>query len=144
MKNQKGVSLISLIITIIVVILITTITLIASDKPVDEAIKVKFQNDLKEVVNALEIYHQKAHMYGVEEYDRDNLEWDGASERGVNTAKIEDENHVEEDKIKYIFTDSIPETLKGKMTIEGGEIKISESYKTEYDWAVEMYPEMEE
>lgn len=139
--NQKGISLVALAITIIVIILIATITMVSSTKSVDQATEVKFKNELTEVVTALEVYHQQANIYGIPSYDRDDLTWDGTSERAENTAMIEDK--VNEDKIKFILTADVPESLKGKMTIENGKVKIDKSYAYEYEWAVEKYSYME-
>lgn len=139
--NQKGVSIMSLIITIIVIIIIASISMISSTKSIDQATEVKFKNDLKEVVTALEVYHQQANLHGIPSYDSEELTWDGVSERAENTAKIEDSTN--EDRIRYIFTDEVPKTLVGKITIEDGRIKVEKNYKTEYEWAIEQYSYME-
>ena len=139
--NQKGISIMSLVITIIVILIIASISMISSTKSIDQATEVKFKNDLKEVVTALEVYHQQANLHGVPSYNSDELKWDGVSERAENTAKIEDSTN--EDRIRYIFTDEVPKTLVGKITIEDGRIKVEKSYKTEYEWATEQYSYME-
>lgn len=139
--NQKGISLVALVITIIVIILLATITMTASTKSVDQATEVKFKNDLTEVVTALEVYHHQANIHGIPSYDSDDLTWDGTSERAENTAMMEDK--INEDKIKYILTDDVPDSLKGKMTIENGRVKIDKSNTYEYEWAVEKYSYME-
>lgn len=141
MKNQKGVSLVALVITIIVIIIIASITMLSGNDSISRANETKFKNDLKEVVNALDIYNQQAYLYGDASYDSSDLTWNGESERAENTAKIED--HVNEDRIRFIFTDEVPSTLQGKMTIEDGKIKVNKSYKSEYQWATEMYSYME-
>lgn len=139
--NQKGISLVALVITIIVIILLAAITMVSSTRSVDQATEVKFKNDLTEVVTALDVYHEQANIYGIPSYDRDDLSWDGTSERAENTAMIEDK--TKEDKIKFILTADVPDSLKGKMTIENGRVKIDKSYTYEYEWAVEKYSYME-
>ena len=139
--NQKGISLMALAITIIVIILLAAITMVSSTKSVDQANEVKFKNDLTEVVTALDVYNQQANIHGIPSYDSDDLIWDGTSERAENTAKMEDS--INEDRIRYIFTRDIPESLRGKMTIENGKIRIDKSYSIEYEWAVEKYSFME-
>lgn len=140
MKKQNGVSLISLAITIIVIILLASITLVASNGSIDKAVKVKFQTELKGVVEALDVYNERAYLSGTSDYDSRDLTWDGTSERAVNTAKMEDP--MQEDRIRYILSDEVPETLDGKMTIENGKVKIVEEYKTEREWASELYSYM--
>jgi len=139
--NQKGISMVALIITIIVIIIIAGISMVSSTKSIDQASEVKFKNDLTEVVTALEVYNQQAYLHGIPTYDNDDLTWDGTSERAENTAKIEDGTN--EDRVEFIFTDVIPETLKGVMTIEDGKIKIDKNDKYKYEWAVEKYSYME-
>ena len=142
--NNKGVSLISLAITIIVIIILAAISIVGSTKSLEEASKVKFQNDLKAAVDALEVYNQRAYLYGVSNYDSDNLTWDGTSEKAVNTAKIEDKNHINEDSIRYIMgLNNVPDSLKDIITIEGGKIKVDKTRVPQYDWAVDMYSYME-
>ena len=141
MKNQKGVSLVALAITIIVIIIIASITMLAGNDSISRAHETKFKNDLKEVINALDVYNQQAYLYGDISYDSSDLTWNGETERAENTAKIED--HVNEDRVRFIFTDEIPKTLQGKMTIEDGKVKISKAYQKEYQWAIEMYSYME-
>lgn len=143
--NRKGISLISLVITIVVIIIIATITVTVSTKPVDESIEAKFKNDLNSVVTALEIYNQRAEIRGVATYESDELTWDGNSERAENTAKIEDKTHTKEDTIKYILDgNSVPNSLRGIMTIEDGKIRISKDAKPQVDWATEIYGYMGE
>lgn len=142
--NNKGVSLISLAITIIVILILAAVSLVGSTKSLEEANKVKFQNDLKSAVDALEVYNQRAYLYGIATYDSDNLTWDGTSEKAVNTAKMEDKNKIEEDSIRYIFdSNDVPNSLMGVITIENGKIKVDKSIKPQYDWAVDMYSYME-
>lgn len=141
MYDRKGVSLVALVVTIIVIIIIASITILASSSSIDNANETKFKNDLKSVVTALDIYNQQAYLYGVNTYNSSDLTWDGTSERAENTAKIEDK--TSEDRIKFILSDDVPNTLQGKMTIENGAIKIDKNYGTEYEWAVEMYSYME-
>lgn len=143
--NNKGVSLVSLAITIIVIVLLAAITITSSSKPIDDSTKAKFKTELQSVVTALEIYHERAIIRGVSSYEKDNLTWDGTSERAENTAKMEDKNHNEEDYIKYILDgNDVPKTLQGIMKIENGKVKIDKNAKPQIDWAIEMYPYMGE
>ncbi len=141
MKNA-GISLMSLVITIILIIIIASISLVASNKSLDEATKVKFQNDLKEVVTALEVYHQRAYIRGVSTYDSKELKWDGMSESAENTARIEDS--TQEDTIQYILEGNVPESLKGIITFENGKVKVDQNRKPEIEWATELYSYMGE
>lgn len=143
--NNKGVSIISLIITIIVIIILAAITISSNTESLEEANKVKFQNDLKSVVEALDIYHQRAEIRGVATYEANDLTWDGFSEKAENTAKIRDSNHVEEDSIRDIFDgNSIPKTLEGYIVIEDGKVKFDKNKKPEIEWATEIYSYMAE
>lgn len=141
--NNKGVSLMSLIITIIIIIILAAISMLNSNKSLEEANKAKFEVDLKSVVELLNIYNERAVIRGVSNYDKDDLTWDGSSERAENTARIEDK--TKEDTIKYIFDgNNVPDSLKGLITIEAGKIRVDETRKPQYDWAVEMYSYMGE
>ena len=141
--NQKGVSLLSLVITIIVIILLAAITINSGiSKQIDEANKAKFQNDLKNLVTAVEVYHNRADIHGISSYDRDELKWNGKSERAEKTAKMEDKTQVEEDSIKYIFGGELPKTLLDIVKIESGEVVVDRSKNPQIEWAAELYPEM--
>lgn len=139
--NNKGISLISLVITIIVIIIIAAISLLTSYKHVEEANKAKFEVELRNVVELLEIYNQRAEIRGVSSYNKNELYWDGSSVRAQNTARIE--NRAREDTISYIFDgNGVPDFLDGIITIENGMIKVAEDKKPQYEWAVEMYGDM--
>jgi len=141
--NNKGISLMSLIITIIVIIIIASISMLNSNKHLEEANRAKFEVDLKTVVETLEIYNQRAEIRGIPTYDKNELLWDGTSERAQNTAKIADKTN--EDTIKFIMDgNDIPKSLIGIVTIKDGKFKVKEEYKPQYDWAVEMYSYMGE
>lgn len=143
--NNKGISMVSLVITIIVIILLAAISINSGmGKHLDEANKAKFQNELKNAVTAVEIYHNRAAIHGISSYESDELSWDGVSEKAENTAKMEDENHIEEDSINYIFEKNITDLLKGIITIENGKVKVDKTKKPQIDWAVELYKYMEE
>ena len=143
MKNNKGVSIITLVITIIIIIIIAGVTMLRSTKNLEEANKVKFQNDLKSFVELIDAYNVRAEIRGIATYDSDDLAWDGISEKAENTARIK--NNSDEDSIRDILDgNQIPETLKGIVTIENGKVKISEDAYPKYDWAVEMYSEIGE
>lgn len=143
--NQKGVSIISLVITIIIIIILAAITVTSGmDKQIEEANKVKFQNDLKNVVTAINVYHERAYIHGVSSYDRDELTWDGKSVRAEKTAKMEDKNQVEEDSIHYILEGNLPKTLEEIVIIENGKVKVKKDRKPQIDWAIELYQYMGE
>ena len=140
--NNKGVSLISLAITIIVIIILAAISIMSSTKSIEQANKVKFQDELKSVVEALETYKQRAYIYGVPDYDSNEMTWDGKSEKAENTAKIED--GVNEDTVRFIFnTNQLPNSVKDVITIESGLIKVDNKNNQKYEWATEMYGYME-
>ena len=113
----------------------------ANNDSIGQAQEVKFKNDLKEVITALDVYQQRVLIRGTPDYDRDKLEWDGESDRTINSAKIE--NGVDEDKIRYILTGEVPVTLKGKIIIKEGKILFNREYTIERDWALELYPNIE-
>lgn len=140
--DNKGVSLVALVVTIIVIIIIASISMMSSMKTIDEATKVKFENDLKETVTALEVYNQRANIRGIVAYNSKNLTWDGISESAENTAQIEEKGR--EDTIKEILEGDVPNTLKGIITIENGRIKVDKNQKPQIDWAIEMYSYMGE
>ncbi|MBO5141882.1 MAG: hypothetical protein J6C46_02585 [Clostridia bacterium] len=141
--NNKGVSLVSLVITIVVIIILAAVSILNSTKSLEEANKVKFQNDLKTVVEALNVYNERSVIRGIPSYDKEKLEWDGESEKAENTAKIKDTNHVEEDSIRDIFDgNDVPNSLKGLIKIEYGKIKVDSSRHPEYEWAKEMYSDI--
>ena len=140
--GNKGISLISLVITIVVIIILASIVSVSGDKNTEEAFKVRFQNDLKNVVTALNVYHERAEIHTEEDYNKNNLSWDGVSERAMNTAKIEDKDSGEEDTIKYIFSDNVPKTLKGLIRIKDGKIVVDETRKPEVEWAEELYTDI--
>ena len=137
--NQKGISMMSLIITIIIMIILAGITVSLSGNSATEANEGKFKNDLKNVVTAVESYHTRADAFGVSSYKRNNLAWDGVSEKAENTAKMEDKSQAEEDSIRFILSGEIPNSLDGIMKIEAGEVVIDESQKTQIEWARELY-----
>ena len=140
--NNRGITITSLIITVIVMIIIAAVTIMNSTSSLEEANKVKFQNDLKSVVDALDVYNERAMIRGVANYDRENLNWNGISEKAENTAKIKDPSHIEEDSIRDILDgNNLPKTLEGIITIKNGEVKVNEKIKPQYDWAVELYGE---
>lgn len=143
MKKNKGVSIITLVITIIIIIIIAGVTMLRSTKSLEEANKVKFQNDLKSFVELIDAYNVRAEIRGIATYDSDELTWDGTSEKAENTARIK--NKAEEDSIRDILDgNQIPETLKGIVSIENGKVKISEDAGQKYEWAVEKYSEIGE
>lgn len=141
--NQKGISLMSMIITIIVIIILAAIVIMSGgEESIEEANKVRFQNDLKNSVEALRVYEQRAEMHGEKNYDFDSLNWDGTSENAENTAKIENKGSDEEDSIRYIFQKTVPKTLEGKIKIINGKIKVDKNLKPEIDWAEELYSDI--
>ena len=143
MKRNKGISMIALIITMVVIVIIAGVTMIKSVKNLEEANKVKFQNDLKSFVELIDAYNVRAEMRGIATYDSDDLTWDGVSEKAENTARIK--NKSEEDSIRDILDGNpIPETLEGIVSIENGKVRISEEAGKKYDWAVEKYREIGE
>ena len=117
--------------------------MLSGTESIENANKGKFQNDLTEVVEAIDNYNERAAIRGVSNYDRNKLTWDGMSEKAENTAKIKDSSHIEEDSIKDILDgNNVPDTLKGLITIENGKVKVDKNRKPEYDWAVEKYSYM--
>lgn len=143
MKINKGISMIALIITMVVIVIIAGVTMIKSVKNLEEANKVKFQNDLKSFVELIDAYNVRAEIRGIATYDSDDLAWDGVSEKAENTARIK--NKAEEDSIRDILDGNpIPETINGIVSIENGKVKISEDAGKKYDWAVEKYREIGE
>jgi len=138
--NNKGVSLMSMVITIIVIIILAGIVIMSGgEDSVQEANKVRFQNDLKSVVTALQVYEQRSEMYADKGYDYDLLAWDGSSERAENTAMIEKKGSGEEDTIRYILSGSVPKTLNGIIKIKDGKIVVDSTRKPETEWARELY-----
>lgn len=138
--NNKGISLMSMVITIIVIIILAGIVIMPTgEDSLQEANKVRFQNDLKGLVTALQVYEQETEMYGDKNYDFDTLVWDGSSEKAENTAMIEKKGSGEEDSIRYIFNGNVPKTLKGLITIKNGKIVLDGKRKPEVEWAKELY-----
>lgn len=143
MKKNKGVSLIALIITIVVIIILAAISLSSNTTSIEEANKVKFQNDLKSFVELLDAYNVRAEIRGIDTYDSNSLMWNGTSEKAENTARIK--NKTEEDSIRDILDgNQIPDSLKDIVSIKNGKVRIDEKVKPQYDWAVEMYSEIGE
>lgn len=141
MKNKKGISLISMVITILVIIILAAVAISSNTTSIEEANKVKFQNDLKSFVELIDAYNVRAEIRGIATYDSDDLTWDGTSEKAENTARIK--NKAEEDSIRDILDgNQIPDSLKGIVSIENGKVRIDENVKPQYDWAVEMYSEI--
>lgn len=143
--NNKGISIISLIITIILIVVLAGIAISGNTQSLEEANKAKFQNDLKAVVEAVDVYNERAMIRGIASYDADDLTWDGVSEKAENTAKIKDSNHEEEDSIRDILDgNDVPKSLKGYITIEDGRVMFDKTKKPEIEWATEIYSYMGE
>ena len=141
--NNKGISLMSMVITIIVIIILAGIDIMAGgEESLEEANKVRFQNDLKSVVTALQVYEQRSEMYAEKGYDYDLLSWDGISERAENTAKIEKKGSDEEDTIRYILSGNVPKTLNEIIKIKEGKIVVDSTRKPEIEWARELYSDI--
>lgn len=138
--KQKAVSLVALIVTMIVIIIIATIATINSMEPIDEGFEMQFKNNLKEVVNTLDVYQNRAVLYGESSYRSDDLYWDGQTTRAEHTAKITD--GTQEDKIEDIFSGEVPASLRGKIQIVDGKIRVLKEFPQEYQWATEMYQYM--
>ena len=49
LKNKKGVSLITLVVTIVVIIIMATIGFFSSEKTFDEAVAIKFEQEISEI-----------------------------------------------------------------------------------------------
>jgi Tfp pilus assembly protein PilE len=145
--NKNGVSMVALVITMIVIIILAGITYNMSFSNVTEAQKTSFLNDLEKAVYYLRAYNtrgQAAYLMGAEgaekNYDPNNLQWDGISERAENTAKMED--GINEDSVEYIFEKDITNNIKGKIKIKDGQLYVSNNYPTEFEWASEYYDYM--
>ena len=142
MFNNKGVSLTALVITIIVLIIIAGIVMQSGIGNIGQANKSAFMTDLENAILLLQKYETRAE--GLSDpmlyFSSDNLQWDGVTERAVNTGKLEDGEN--EDTINYIFENHIPNTLKGKLKIINGELYINKDYYTEFEWATEHYKYM--
>lgn len=140
MNNKKGVSLISLTITIIVLIILAGITIGSGFGNIEKTQKAAFLSDFGNALENLRTYNQRAEAFSTIRYNRRKLTWDGFTERATNTAKLEDNQN--EDRVDYIFHNTITNNLIGKLEIRSGDLYIKEGYTTELEWAKEIHDYM--
>ena len=147
MMNKNGVSMVALVITMIVIIILAGITYNTGFSSVDKAQKTSFMADLEDAIYYLRAYNtrgQAAYLMGAEgaekNYDPNNLQWDGISERAENTARMED--GINEDTAEYIFEKDITKNIEGKIKIKDGQLYVNKNFQTEYEWACEIYDYM--
>ncbi len=140
--NNKGVSLIAIAITIIVIIIMAGIAINAGFYNITSAQKSSFMLDLDTATNALQRYNTNAQLKTTipAGYYEGDLQWDGKSERAVNTAQIEVAG--QEDTAEFIFDNLLTENLKGKIKIVNGKIYVDKNHTIEYEWATEYYKYM--
>lgn len=134
MKAQNGISLVALIVTIIVVIILASISLNVNYDSFTMLDKTKYVSQIRGLEERLRIYHEDATL-DADLYVKDNLSWDGVSERAENTGKLED--GVNEDTPKFIFKE-IPSYFKEKICIKKGELVISQYTDEELEWLQEL------
>ena len=138
MKNNKGISIVTVVLTIIVLIILASIAISNSLVTVDNTAKAVFQEDFKNSVQSLKSYNIEAVLkQHVNDYDPDELQWDGESEYLENSARIEDENR--EDTITFLLKDHYTKNLKGRIYIKDGELMVKDIYPDEKEWAGELY-----
>ncbi len=134
MKAQNGISLVALIVTIIVVIILASISLNVNFDSFTMLDKTKYVSQIRGLEERLRIYHEDATL-DADLYVKDNLSWDGVSERVENTGKLED--GINEDTPKFIFKE-IPSYFEGKICIENGELVVFQYTDEELEWIQEL------
>ena len=138
MKNNKGISLVTVVLTIIVIIILASIGISNSLVTVDNTAKAVFQEDFKNYVQQIKTYNLEAVLrQQVDDYDPDELAWDGESDFLENSARIEDKD--QEDTIDFLLKGYYTKNLEGKVYIENGELKVKDTYLTEQSWADELH-----
>ena len=138
MKNNKGISIITVVVTIIVIIILASIGISNSLVTVDNTAKAVFQEDFKNYVQQIKTYNLEAILrQQVDDYDPDELNWDGKSEYLENSARIE--NKDQEDTIEFLLKGYYTKSLEDKVYIENGELKVRDKYLTEQAWADELH-----
>ncbi|MBR3280990.1 MAG: hypothetical protein IKI57_03990 [Clostridia bacterium] len=138
MKNNKGISIITVVVTIIVIIILASIGISNSLVTVDNTAKAVFQEDFKNYVQQIKTYNLEAILrQQVDDYDPDELNWDGKSEYLENSARIE--NKDQEDTIEFLLKGYYTKSLDDKVYIENGELKVRDKYLTEQAWADELH-----
>ena len=138
MKNNKGISIITVVVTIIVIIILASIGISNSLVTVDNTAKAVFQEDFKNYVQQIKTYNLEAILrQQVDDYDPDELNWDGKSEYLENSARIE--NKDQEDTIEFLLKGYYTKSLDDKVYIENGELKVRDKYLTEQACADELH-----
>ncbi len=138
MKNNKGISIITVVVTIIVIIILASIGISNSLVTVDNTAKAVFQEDFKNYVQQIKTYNLEAILrQQVDDYDPDELNWDGKSEYLENSARIE--NKDQEDTVEFLLKGYYTKSLDDKVYIENGELKVRDKYLTEQAWADELH-----
>ena len=164
--NNKGVSMAALVITIIVVVLIASITINYGFVNVDKAQQVVFLTELESAHDAINIYNERASLYGSKSYNKNRLSWDGKSGHLNNSAKLDyftndsegkkinpkyptDDQRQKiqdapEDTPQFVFDGEIPNSLKGKIYIYEGQLGVYKENQLELEWASQKYNNMSE
>ena len=159
--DNKGVSLVGLVITIIVIVIIAGIALSSGFINIDKAQQATFLSDLENVNDAINIYNERADIYGKKDYDKRKLSWNGQDKYLTNSAKInyltndtegkkinpqyttEEElqkiYNAQEDTADFLFNGVVPTSLRGKIYIVSGKVYVYRSYKEEFEWATSKY-----
>ncbi len=159
--NNKGVSMLVLGITIIVIVILASIAISTGFTNVDKAQQAVFLSELEMANDALNVYNERAILYGKRDYNKNRLYWDGMSEFLSNSAKTDyltnDSNgqkinpkylnsdewtqleNAPEDKAIFLFNGEIPNSLKEKIYIYDGILGVYSIYQEEYALATEKY-----
>ena len=162
--NKKGVSMVALVITIILIILIASIALTKGYQNLAKAQQAAFISDLDNAIQSLNVYHERAAQFGVREYKKYYLMWDGESPYMDNSGKLNyltndvegkkiDAKHAKGDDVtkielapddspEFLFNGQIPNTLSGKIEIYEGDLYVKPEFEDEFEIAVEKYEYM--